>query len=143
MATIVQPPPGVSSMYRRPALASMKPRLTARPRPTPGPPAAPGLREGVEQPFAVSPRDARPAIDHAEHQRPTATVVASTRTGARRRGEGRSARGSPPPVRAAPGRPAPGAADSVHSHRDLGRPCPNDASALADHLVDPTAPSWA
>ena len=66
-ATIVSPPPGVSSTSISPPIASTKPFATARPSPTPSPwPGVAEPLERLEQPLALGRRDAGAAVDDAD-----------------------------------------------------------------------------
>ena len=65
-ARIVRPPPGVWSATIAPPIASMNPRATASPRPTPPPPLVAEPLERLEEPLALLGGDAGAVVDDLE-----------------------------------------------------------------------------
>ena len=86
--TSVSPPPGVSSSSRVPAMASISPRESASPRPSPAVLRVPEPLEGQEDPVPVGHRDAGAGVDDPQLDAVTDGDGAAAAAG-RRRSAGR------------------------------------------------------
>ena len=139
-ATMVSPPPGVSSTSISPPIASTKPFATARPSPTPSRPArvAEPL-ERQEEPLALRRRDAGAAVDDAHVDaavdgagRDHASRRPRARSGSRWRSRWRA------PARAGPGRRARAAASRARRARRPPSATPRLRSAAGSTSSSPT-----